>query len=61
MEWARLCNVLVGAAIVAVAGSIGDGRSESLPGLFAAAIVAIAPLSIETTTLVRNDRGWYSQ
>jgi 4-amino-4-deoxy-L-arabinose transferase-like glycosyltransferase len=52
-----LCNVLVGAGIVAFAGSIGRRLVGERAGLVAAAIVAIAPLSIETTTLVRNDPG----
>ena len=57
VQWARLCNVLVGAGIVAFAGSIGRRLIGEGAGLVAAVIVAIAPLSIETTTLVRNDPG----
>jgi hypothetical protein len=57
VQWARLCNVLVGAGIVALAGMTGRRLFGERAGLFAAVIVAVAPLSIDTTTLVRNDPG----
>jgi 4-amino-4-deoxy-L-arabinose transferase-like glycosyltransferase len=57
VQWARLCNVMVGAGIVAFAGMTGRRLFGERAGLFAAVIVAVAPLSIDTTTLVRNDPG----
>jgi 4-amino-4-deoxy-L-arabinose transferase-like glycosyltransferase len=54
---ARLANVFLGAAIVAVTGLIGRRIAGAAAGLVAAALVAIVPLSVETTTVVRNDPG----
>jgi 4-amino-4-deoxy-L-arabinose transferase-like glycosyltransferase len=54
---ARLANVLVAAAIVWLTGLIGRRVAGRLAGLLAAALVAFVPLSIETTTVVRNDPG----
>jgi 4-amino-4-deoxy-L-arabinose transferase-like glycosyltransferase len=53
----RMANVWVAAATVAVTGLLGQRLSGSAAGLLAALIVAIVPLSVETTTLVRNDPG----
>jgi 4-amino-4-deoxy-L-arabinose transferase-like glycosyltransferase len=57
VQWARLANVLVSAGIVAFTGLIGRRLFGDRAALFAAVIVAVAPLSIDTTTLVRNDPG----
>jgi hypothetical protein len=57
VQGARLCKDLVGAGIVAFAGFTARRLFGERVGLFAAVIVAIAPLSIDTTTLVRNDPG----
>ena len=54
---ARLVNVGVGAAIVMFTGLVGRRLFGSRAGLAAAFVVAVVPLSIETTTLVRNDPG----
>ena len=54
---ARMANVLVAAATVAITGLLGRRLSGSGAGLMAAVLVAIVPLSVETTTLVRNDPG----
>ena len=54
---ARIANVFVAAAIVWLTGLIGRRVSGAFAGVLAAAVVAIVPLSIETTTVVRNDPG----
>jgi 4-amino-4-deoxy-L-arabinose transferase-like glycosyltransferase len=54
---ARMANVFVAAATVAVTGLIGRRVSGPGAGLLAAVLVAIVPLAVETTTLVRNDPG----
>ena len=54
---ARMANVLLAAATVAITGLIGRRVSGAGAGLLAAVVVAIVPLSVETTTLVRNDPG----
>ena len=59
VQWARVCNVLVGAGIVAFAGSIGRRLTGERAALFAAVIVAIAPLSIETQRWSATIQGWY--
>ena len=54
---ARVANVFVAAAIVWLTGLIGRRASGAFAGLLAALVVAIVPLSIDTTTVVRNDPG----
>lgn len=54
---ARMANVFVAAATVAITGLLGRRVSGAGAGLLAAVLVAILPLSVETTTLVRNDPG----
>lgn len=54
---ARVANVFVAAATVAITALIGRRLSGAGTGLLAALLVAIVPLSVETTTLVRNDPG----
>jgi hypothetical protein len=54
---ARVANVFVAGAIVWLTGLIGRRVSGAFGGLLAALLVAIVPLSIETTTVVRNDPG----
>ena len=54
---ARLANIWVGVATVAVTGLIGWRISGTTAGILAALIVAIVPISVETTVLVRNDPG----
>lgn len=54
---ARMANVFVAAATVAIVGRLGRRVAGPAAGLLAAGIVAIVPLSVETTTLVRNDPG----
>ena len=54
---ARMANVVVAAVTVAITGLIGRRLCGAGAGLLAALLVAIVPLSVETTTLVRNDPG----
>ena len=54
---ARIANVFVAGAIVWLTGLIGKRLSGSFAGLLAALLVAILPLSVDTTTVVRNDPG----
>ena len=54
---ARIANVFVAGAIVWLTGLVGRRLSGRTVGLLAALLVAIVPLSIETTTVVRNDPG----
>jgi 4-amino-4-deoxy-L-arabinose transferase-like glycosyltransferase len=51
----RVTNAFAGAATVALTGTVGKRLSGSAAGLLGAAVVAVAPLSIQTTTLARND------
>ncbi len=51
----RLVNTLIAAATVVVAGLIGRQMSSGAAGLVAAGLIAIAPLSVQTTTALRND------
>ena len=57
VESARLANVVVGAAIVFFSGLLGRRLFTPAVGLIAAGIVAVVPLSVDTTVLVRNDAG----
>jgi 4-amino-4-deoxy-L-arabinose transferase-like glycosyltransferase len=54
---ARVANVFMAAVIVWLSGLIGRRLSGPAAGLLAAAVVAFVPLSVETTTVVRNDPG----
>jgi 4-amino-4-deoxy-L-arabinose transferase-like glycosyltransferase len=54
---ARLANIYVAAATVGVTGLVGSRLSGNAAALAAALLVAIVPLSVETTVLVRNDAG----
>ncbi|MEO7275770.1 MAG: glycosyltransferase family 39 protein [Vicinamibacterales bacterium] len=54
---ARLANVAVGGGIVLFTGLIGRRLGGDRVGLAAAALVAVVPLSVDTTILVRNDPG----
>jgi hypothetical protein len=54
---ARIANVFVAAATVWITGLLGRRVWSAGAGLLAALLVAIVPLSVETTTLVRNDPG----
>ena len=51
----RLVNTLIAAATVVFAGLIGRQMSRGAAGLIAAGLIAIAPLSVQTTTALRND------
>ena len=54
---ARMANVWMAAGTVVFTGLIGRTLSGSAAGLIAAFVVAIVPLSVQTTTAVRNDPG----
>jgi 4-amino-4-deoxy-L-arabinose transferase-like glycosyltransferase len=54
---ARLANIWIAAATVLVTGLVGFRLSGPAAGVIGALIVAISPISIETTTMVRNDPG----
>ncbi len=54
---ARMANVFIAAATVAITALIARRMAGRASGLLAAALVAIAPLSIDTTTIVRDDAG----
>lgn len=54
---ARMANVWMAAGTVLFTGLIGRTLSGSTAALVAALIVAIVPLSVQTTTAVRNDPG----
>jgi 4-amino-4-deoxy-L-arabinose transferase-like glycosyltransferase len=56
-EAARLANIWVAVATVAITGLMGLRLSGPTAGLLGAALVAIVPISVETTVLVRNDAG----
>jgi 4-amino-4-deoxy-L-arabinose transferase-like glycosyltransferase len=51
----RLANTLIAAATVVVTGLIGRQMSRGAAGLIAAALLAVVPLSVQTTTALRND------
>ena len=51
----RLTNTLIASATVVVTGLIGRQMSGTAAGLIAGGILAIAPLSVETMTAMRND------
>ena len=53
----RLVNIWVAAVTVGITGLIGWRISGQAVGLLGALLVAIVPLSVETTILVRNDAG----
>jgi 4-amino-4-deoxy-L-arabinose transferase-like glycosyltransferase len=53
----RLANVFVAAATVGLTGVIGRRFGGPPAGLVAAALVAISPLAVDVTVLVRNDPG----
>jgi hypothetical protein len=53
----RLCNVAIAAGIVACTAAIARRLSGRAAALVAAAVVSLAPLSLETTTDTRNDPG----
>ncbi len=56
-EAARLGNIWVAVATAAVTGLVGLRLSGPTAGLLGAVLVAIVPISVETTVLVRNDAG----
>ncbi len=51
----RLTNILLAAGAIAIVGLIGKRLSGPRVGLLAAGVFGIAPLSVETSTLLRND------
>jgi hypothetical protein len=53
----RLANIWIAAATVAVTGMLGRQLSGTTAALIAAGLVAIAPMAVEPTVLVRNDAG----
>ncbi len=53
----RLTNVLIAAATVAFSGLIGRELSGNAVGFLGMLLVAIVPLSVDTTILLRNDPG----
>ncbi len=56
-EAARLANIWVAVATAAITGLMGVRLSGTTAGLLGAVLVAIVPISVETTVLVRNDAG----
>jgi hypothetical protein len=54
---ARVANACVACVIVWLTGLLGRRIAGAATGLLAAALVAILPLSVDTTTVVRNDPG----
>ena len=52
---ARMTNVWIAAGTVVFTGLVGRTLSGSAAGLVAAFVVAVVPLSVQTTTVVRND------
>ena len=54
---ARVANVFVAAGIVWLTGLVGKRVSGTFAGLVGALLVAVVPLSVDTTTVVRNDPG----
>jgi 4-amino-4-deoxy-L-arabinose transferase-like glycosyltransferase len=57
MRSARIANVCVAAGIVVFTGLIARRLFGRTAGVLAALVVAIVPLSVDTTTAVRNDPG----
>jgi 4-amino-4-deoxy-L-arabinose transferase-like glycosyltransferase len=57
VQAARLANIWVAVAIVAMTGFIGRRVAGQAVGLLSAALVAIVPLSIDVTVQARNDPG----
>lgn len=53
----RLANIWMATAIVGITGLIGRRISGNAGAILGALLVAIVPLSVETTVLVRNDAG----
>ncbi len=54
---ARMANIWVAAATAGITGLIGWRISGKAAAVLGALLVAIVPLSVETTVLVRNDAG----
>ena len=54
---ARMTNVWIAAGTVVCTGLVGRTLSGSAAGLVAAFIVAVVPLAVQTTTVVRNNPG----
>ena len=54
---ARMANIWVAAATVGITGLIGWRLSGKAAAILGALLVAIVPVSVETTVLVRNDAG----
>ncbi len=54
---ARMTNVWIAAGTSVFTGLVGRTLSGSAAGLVAAFVVAVVPLSVQTTTVVRNDPG----
>jgi 4-amino-4-deoxy-L-arabinose transferase-like glycosyltransferase len=57
VQAARAVNIGVAAGIVAATGCLGYQLSGRKTGLLAALLVAVVPLSVETTRVARNDPG----
>jgi hypothetical protein len=61
VEWftlaGRLTNVFLAAATATLAGLMGKEAWGPAAGLLGAALVAIAPLSVDVSTILRNDPG----
>ncbi len=53
----RIANAFVAAGTVGLTGLIGRRMGGARAGLLAAALVAVVPLAIQTTTQMRNDPG----
>jgi 4-amino-4-deoxy-L-arabinose transferase-like glycosyltransferase len=53
----RMANAFVAAGTVGFTGLIGRRLGGAAAGLLAAGLVAVVPLSIQTTTQIRNDPG----
>ena len=51
----RLVSALIASGIVVVVGLIGRQLSGQAAGLLAALLLAVVPLSVQTTTVLRND------
>ena len=54
---ARLANIWIAAATVVITGLVGFRLAGTAVGLLGALLVAIVPISVETTIMVRNDPG----
>jgi 4-amino-4-deoxy-L-arabinose transferase-like glycosyltransferase len=56
--WAgRSMNAVLGACTVLLTGLLGRSVSGPVAGLLAAALMAVTPLSLDTSTMMRNDVG----